>query len=137
MSSVPSPDTPTAVQARADPHDTPRSSLYGERGVGWTTQREPFQRSTSVNQTPDLFAEPPTAVHAVCAVHETASRTASIEPAGFAARTTDQFEPFQCVVRAASTPVRSTTKPTATRARLRDARDAVEKAQDRPSRPGR
>jgi hypothetical protein len=43
------PDSPTAVQARADAHDTPLSTLTGTPGwlgAGWIDQRDPFQRST-------------------------------------------------------------------------------------------
>jgi hypothetical protein len=68
---------PTAVQAVADVHDTPKKALDDwpdGSGVDWIDHRVPSHRSANVTPTPALLTDEPTAVHAVTAVQDTADR---------------------------------------------------------------
>src|SRR5260370_20722589 len=67
--------TPTAMQARADVHDTPSSSPPVDPagcGSGTILQRKPVQRSASVRFLPTL----PTAMQARAEAHDTANSAA-------------------------------------------------------------
>ena len=70
--------SPTAVHARLDAHDTPKSSLPWETtGVFWITHLAPFQRSancdgvSAVGDSPLVKWKVPTAVHALLDEHDT------------------------------------------------------------------
>src|SRR5213080_263950 len=67
---------PTAIQAVAEPQDTPaRKPPNCLLGVGWMDQVVPFQRSASVRGLPpESSTEVPTAVQALAEVQDTAAR---------------------------------------------------------------
>jgi hypothetical protein len=76
-----------AMHVEARVHETPlnpRSALSFGVGVGWTVQRAPSQRSASVIDLLTMFELGtilPTAVQAMGAVHEMASKTGCPGPA--------------------------------------------------------
>jgi hypothetical protein len=73
---------PTALQLVAVGHETPLSIGWPD-GVIWIAQFAPFQRSTSVSEGNVLVVEnPPTAVHALAALHDTAPSVAALVPVG-------------------------------------------------------
>jgi hypothetical protein len=92
--------SPTAVQAVADVHETPLSSLPlapGKFGVVWSDQLVPFQCSARVISLPMLSTEFPTAVHAMDDAHETP--LSMLAPFGFGVVWIDQVVPFQLSAR--------------------------------------
>ena len=87
---------PTALQAVADVHDTPLSSIEEAPltvGTVWIPQVVPFQRSA--NATVPVPFELPTAVQAVADVHETPSRLEVLAPVGFCVVWIVHVAPFQ------------------------------------------
>jgi len=84
------PDSPTAVQALADTHDTPlRKPPWPLFPGGTTDQLVPFQDSISL-LTP-VCVNDPTAVQALADTHDTPARP-FLCPLGFGLGTTDQDE---------------------------------------------
>lgn len=88
---------PTAVQALADVHDTPRrlaTSVPAGMGVGWIFQLEPFQRSANDRSVSKLVSYVPTAVQLVAVVHATPYKE-STPRTGLGVGWTFQLLPFQ------------------------------------------
>ena len=88
-------NSPTAVQAAFDVHETPLSAVYrldkpAAFGFWSIDQRLPFQRST---RTP--WPDCPTATQNVLDVHDTAMRALRCGPGGFGPGWIDQLLPFQ------------------------------------------
>jgi hypothetical protein len=76
---------PTATQARAEVHDTPRSRLSvapAGFGVDWITHAEPFQCSANVSSVPPPAKYSPTAVQDAALGQETAPSRLAVEPGG-------------------------------------------------------
>src|SRR5579859_5972737 len=90
------PESPTAVQACGEVHETAVSwlPLPARPGVGWAAQRAPFHRSASVTSGPPLVNAAPTAVQAHGDVHETANSPAFWYPSSLATGWTAQRAPF-------------------------------------------
>jgi hypothetical protein len=87
---------PTAVHELEAAQDTPLNIGLPDAGLGvaWIVQLLPFHRSASVLLGNEfVVAYPPTAVHAVCDVHETPPRVASVAPDGSGVDWIDQLLP--------------------------------------------
>ena len=122
---------PTAVQAFADTHDTAIKPLPLAPGVDSIDYAEPSHRST--RGTPPAVSEtPPTAVHALAAVHDTPSKADCEAPPGSGTGTTDHDDPSHHSANANSTPL-SNTLPTAIHA-LADTHDTLTRATPIPAR---
>jgi hypothetical protein len=70
----PAKNSPTAVHAEPDGHDTPLRALVAAPagfGVDWTVHLPPLRRSASVTPRPDSRTENPTAVHTEAVGHDT------------------------------------------------------------------
>jgi hypothetical protein len=92
------PDTPTAVQAVADLHDTASRLLPivpDGLGVVCTTQEVPFHASANASVAPELFPYSPMAVQAAAELHDTPPRLLSMAPLGSGMVCTVQEVPFQ------------------------------------------
>src|SRR6266496_3935592 len=97
------PTAPTTTHRLADVHDTASRAFPGVPtglpGVRWITQDVPFHRSASVTRAPRTRrTRPPTAVHALAELHDTAAGSAI---AGLGVGWMAQVVPFQ---RSASAP---------------------------------
>ena len=95
--------TPTAVQSVAVGHETLLNIGEPDAGLGvvWIAHFAPFQRSARVLLGKEFVVEyPPTAVHALPALHETEVSPASVVPAGSGVVWMAQLVPFH---RSAST----------------------------------
>src|SRR5205807_1475484 len=89
---------PTAVQSVAVGHDTLLNTGEPVAGLGvvWIAQPLPFQRSARVLSGKLFVVEyPPTAVHAVAALHDTPVSDALTVPVGSGVVWTVQLVPFQ------------------------------------------
>jgi hypothetical protein len=98
---------PTAVQSLAELHETPfsaTSKVLAGLGTLWTVQLEPFQRSANGCDGKSVVPAPPTAVHAVDDVHETARKAADAVPGGAGTFLTLQLLPFHTSERACPSP---------------------------------
>jgi hypothetical protein len=83
--SVPRLESPTAMHAVADVHDTPEKPLDcapAGSGVDCTAQEVPFQRSASVTPVPELSVKFPTAVQLEADEHDTAFKNVLCAPGG-------------------------------------------------------
>jgi hypothetical protein len=99
-------------------HDTPARLTKpppepDERGLDWTDQLVPFQRSTNAE-----LLNQPTAVHAVADVHDTPSRPLVVVPAGLGTVWIDQLVPFHRSANGRELPVLLIKEPTAMQAVL-------------------
>jgi hypothetical protein len=92
---VDSPDQPTAVQALADVHDTPRSWLWSAVEVGWIVHVVPFQCSANVRSAPTPSLYEPTATQAIGDEHDTPFSWAWDAPTGLGICSTVHVLPFQ------------------------------------------
>jgi hypothetical protein len=92
-----SPESPTAVQALTEGHDTASSGLYATSlglGVDWIAQLVPFQLSASVVST-EAVKLSPTAVQTLLDGHDTPSSSLVAAPAGLGVDGIVQLVPFQ------------------------------------------
>lgn len=93
---------PTAVHAVAEVHETALNEapvLPEGTGTGWSVQLVPFQRSATGRIGNSENPAPPTAVHAVCDVHDTPRRLPNRKPEGSGTVWTAQLVPFHaCAV---------------------------------------
>jgi hypothetical protein len=88
-------NSPTAVQAETEGHDTSLRALdaaVGGFGVDWTVQVPPLRRSASVTPSPDVRTCKPTAVHTEVVGQDT-ELSAPFPARGFGLGVTDHPDP--------------------------------------------